>query len=351
MTTSIAPTGAPAPPLAAAVASYGLPEAQGRLLLFVDGVLTPDETAPPHLPAGLSVTPAPAPGVAARLQVTANLPPEAPVQCLFVSTGTSTALGVLEVEAAPASAVTLLEVHVGGASGFHRAETRLTLGPGARVSHTRVQAADPDAAHNGRLTAELASGAHYALQAIALGARTSRLDLAVTLAGEGAEAHLDDLARLSGAQEAVTASDVRHAVPHTRSRQRHRLLVDDTARGTFKGRIQVDRGAQATDAAQSSRSLVLGVGARAEVLPELAIFADDVRCAHGAAIGELDADALFYLVSRGLPEPQARALLIDAFFAELLLAVATPSLRRTLTERLRHPQHPQYPASPKEASS
>lgn len=284
------------------------PAAEGHLLVVSDGrydALASDAVD------GLAVS---ALSDGLRLHVRPGLELEAPLVVDVQGAG-----GRIRLEAGARCRLTIIERNPDADS-----VAELALAPGATVRHLRVGP--------GRLDARLEAGAAYALQSFALGAGT--FELAVTLAGEGAEARLDGLDALIGDERAVTRASIVHAAPATRSRQRHRILASGRAQSTFFGRIQVDRGAAGTDAAQSSRALLLAQGPTVEARPELAIFEDDVKCAHGAAIGQLDADALFYLLSRGLTERQARAALVEAFAAEVLAEVAEPAWRGALTAAL-----------------
>jgi Fe-S cluster assembly protein SufD len=176
----------------------------------------------------------------------------------------------------------------------------------------------------------LGRDAQYHAQAVALGARTSRHNLDVVQTDTGTQASIDGLALLAGHQEADTHTTLDHAKPHGQSRQLHKCIVGDEAHAVFNGRIIVRKDAQQTDSAQASRNLLLSDRARVDTKPELEIFADDVKCAHGAAVGQIDADELFYLKSRGLDEASARDLLTYAFAAEVIDRVPVASLRRQL---------------------
>jgi len=152
------------------------------------------------------------------------------------------------------------------------------------------------------------------------------------LADESVEVHLDGLALLDGEQLADTHSVLDHTKAHGTSRQAHKAIADGQSRVVFNGKIFVRPGAQQTDAQQQSRNLLLSEKARIDTKPELQILADDVKCAHGAAIGQLDPEELFYLQSRGLDPNAARNLLTYAFAADLLARIPVPSLRKALRQ-------------------
>jgi Fe-S cluster assembly protein SufD len=307
-----------------------VPEAACRWV-FVDGRFdAAASTAPPD--DGVTLGPT---TECALIRVGRGVAVGSPIHVVFVSTGAAASFPLLRLVAEPGSAVTLIESHLGRGPAMADAVTTVRVESGASVRHVRVQRADASARHAGRLEADLAEDSRYALWAVALGGAESRLALAVTLEGAGAEARLDGLTHVAGAERSETRSEIRHQAPHGRSRQLQKVLADDDARAAFHGRIEVARGAQATDAAQASRSLLLSDGARIEARPELMIFADDVKCAHGATVGPLDPEARFYLQSRGLADAEARALLTAAFAAEAIAHLPVPSLREALDHELR----------------
>jgi Fe-S cluster assembly protein SufD len=165
---------------------------------------------------------------------------------------------------------------------------------------------------------------------VSLGARLSRYDLAVALNGEGANAEMDGLALISGRQLADTHTLIDHAKPNGRSVQLHKTIVDGAAHAVFNGKIFVRPGAQLTNSSQQSRNLLLSDKATVDTKPQLEIFADDVKCAHGATVGQLDAEQLFYLTSRGLPERAARNLLTYAFGAAVIERIPVRSVVQRL---------------------
>jgi Fe-S cluster assembly protein SufD len=175
---------------------------------------------------------------------------------------------------------------------------------------------------------------HYRSVAVDMGAQLARHQLDVTL-GEGADCAVDGLAVVAGSQMADTHSCIVHAQPHGRSRQLHKCIAGGTARAVFNGKVKVSPSAQHTDAAQMSRNLLLSARARIDTQPQLEILADDVKCAHGATVGSLDAEEVFYLQSRGLSDGAARELLTYAFGAEIVARIPVASLRLQLKQRMR----------------
>jgi Fe-S cluster assembly protein SufD len=374
----------PAPrPAMAEIARFIAPEATVHLA-FVDGVFAPELSANAGLPYGVLVAPLAAvlathaaviePHLAriaafenrvfaalntaqlrdgAFVWVARNQSCPTPVQLLYFSTQGETAsyprcLVVLE----PGAQCTLIEDYVGLASApyFANAVTEIALGAGARLAHVRVQREARAAFHIATCAVSLAQAAHYSSHAITLGARLSRLELEVLQGGEGTEVQLDGLVLVSGRQLADTHSLMDHAYPHGRCRQLHKCIVGGAAHAVFNGKIRVRPGAQLTDSAQQSRNLLLSNKAHVDAKPQLEIFADDVKCTHGATVGQLDAEQLFYLVSRGLAPQRARNLLTYAFGAEVIDRIPVPSLIEELEQTvLALTQSPEAPEKAGEA--
>jgi Fe-S cluster assembly protein SufD len=238
------------------------------------------------------------------------------------------------------SRATVIEDFAGKNDGINlsSAVTEVVLGEAAQLQHVRVQREDKSAFHIGHCAVDAARGSVYTSTALAFGARVSRHELHVTLHGEGAEATLNGLALIGGRQIADTHTRIDHASPHCTSHQLHKCIADGSAHAIFSGKIMVREGASGTDSAQSSRNLLLSGKAHIDTQPQLEIFNDDVSCKHGATIGQIDADALFFLKSRGFSEARARNLLTHAFAAEIIDRIPVPSLveslDRTILERV-----------------
>jgi len=261
---------------------------------------------------------------------------ERPVQLLFAATRTECiayprVLAVLEGGAE----LTLVEDYLSLVEGayFVNGVTELVVGENAALHHVRVQREAEGAFHIASCAASLARDARYVSQSVSLGARISRLNHGVRQEGEGTDCRMDGLALVAGRQLADTHSLIDHAQPHGRSRQLHKCIVDGAGHAVFNGRIFVRQGAQQTDSAQSSRNLLLTGRAHVDTKPQLEILADDVKCAHGATVGQLDPDHVFYLRSRGLSETAARNLLTYAFAAEIVDRIPVASLRGWLEEQ------------------
>jgi Fe-S cluster assembly protein SufD len=169
---------------------------------------------------------------------------------------------------------------------------------------------------------------------VAFGGELARMDITTAFDGEGCEATLDGLYVAGGRQHVDHHTLVDHARPHGTSREHYRGVLDGTARGVFSGKIVVQPGAQRTDARQANHNLLLSVGAEVDTKPQLEIYADDVKCNHGATVGQLDAAQLFYLRSRGMDEAAARALLTHAFARDVIERIRVAALRSRLEKLL-----------------
>ena len=232
------------------------------------------------------------------------------------------------------SALTLIEDYVAlhQDTYFTNAVAEVVLGANAQVEHVRVQRENDQAFHLASCAVSLGAASRYHSASVALGAQISRLDLSVLQTGDGAECALDGLALIGDQQLADTHTFIDHTKPHGVSRQLHKCIVGGAAHAVFNGKVMVRPGAQKTDSAQSSRNLLLSSKALVDTQPQLEIFADDVKCTHGATVGQLDSEEVFYLQSRGLPEAVARNLLTYAFGAEVINRIPVASLRRQLEQ-------------------
>ena len=230
--------------------------------------------------------------------------------------------------AEPGAACMLIEEYTGltDAAYFTNAVTELAIASHARVTHIKLQTESARAFHIAAAAVKLEKDASYISQSVTLGARLSRYDLNVTLDGEGASARMDGLALISERQLADTHTLIDHARPNGRSVQLHKTIVGGAAHAVFNGKIYVRPGARLTDSAQESRNLLLSDKAQVDTKPQLEIFADDVKCAHGATVGQLDSEQLFYLRSRGMSEATARNLLTYAFGAAVIERIAVRSV-------------------------
>ncbi len=229
----------------------------------------------------------------------------------------------------------LLESHSGepGRQRLANLGVELVLNANAKLEHIRLQSDDANALHVTTIGASLARDAEYRALFAAMGARLSRVDMNLKLASEGARATLHNIAVLNGGIADITTV-MDHAAPHTTSRQLFKSVVGGDGRAVTQGRVAVRKGAVKSDSHQLFKALLLSPRAEADAKPELEIFADDVVCGHGTAIGALDADALFYLRARGIPEREAKGLLIRAFLAETMEGFADEAVQDALAARI-----------------
>ena len=215
---------------------------------------------------------------------------------------------------------------------FTNAVTEIWLEDNAQVSHVRVQQDGESAFHVGKSAISQGRYSRYICNAIALGGKLSRHNLEILQTGEQTETTLNGLTMIGGNQLGDTHSTIALNYPHGTSRQLHKCIVGDRAHSVFNGKIFVPKPAQLTDATQLNRNLLLSSKARVDTKPQLEITADNVKCAHGATVSQLEDDEIFYLQSRGIDEHDARNLLINAFAAEIINQIPVPSLRERLTK-------------------
>ncbi|MES1990098.1 MAG: Fe-S cluster assembly protein SufD [Pseudomonadota bacterium] len=227
---------------------------------------------------------------------------------------------------------TVYESYVGAGATNYFADvvTNVSLGTEARLMHIKVQDEAADAIHLATLTAMLGARSYFSSFTMTLGSALSRNQTFVRFDGEGAEAHVNGATALRGRQHGDQFCIVDHAVPGCASATLFRTVLDDASTGVFQGKVVVRPHAQKTDGRQMSNALLLSRDAAMNAKPELEIYADDVQCAHGSTIGELNREALFYLRSRGIDEQSARQLLISAFLDEAFETVPDEAAREGL---------------------
>ncbi|HWK74142.1 MAG TPA: Fe-S cluster assembly protein SufD [Povalibacter sp.] len=240
------------------------------------------------------------------------------------------------VRAGRNSRCTLIEHYLGSgdAESLTNTVVSLHLDAGAQVAHYRLQQESSRSFHVGTVRARLERDSRYTCHDIAFGASLARTGLTAKLEGPGAEAILRGLFVPSGSQHLDTYTLVEHVAPRTVSSEEYRGIADGRGRGVFRGKVIVSQDAQKIDSRQSSRNLLLSGTAEIDTRPELEIYADDVKCSHGATTGQLDTTSLFYLRSRGLSEQEARALLIRAFAESILTTIECTPVRNYLEQRL-----------------
>ncbi|MCA1939856.1 MAG: Fe-S cluster assembly protein SufD [Caenispirillum bisanense] len=237
------------------------------------------------------------------------------------------------------ASATVLESWIGASRGdgpqtLRNSVTEVHVAPRANLRHYILQNLPETAYSIAATVAKVEEGAVYDSFVLQIGSKLSRHDLRVELAGEHAEAHLNGAYGAMGDQLLDTTSFIDHAVPCCTSNEVYKGVLADTAKGVFQGKILVQRPAQKTDGNQLHKALLLNRGAEVNCKPELEIYADDVKCSHGATAGEMDATALFYLRSRGIDPQTARALLIEGFLDDVVDRIASEPLRQAFADMI-----------------
>ena len=347
-----------------------LADVEGARLVFVDGVFAPSLSRVDSLPAGVRVLPLErsldavsgvrealgtiVPGErtfvalntaflrdGALIQVAEGTKVEHPIYLLFISSSAEEPraayprnLIILE-EGAEA---TVIEDYTtsGAGSGLHftNVVTEVALARGAALDHYKVQRESEEAFHISSLAARQAGSSNFSSHCICTGGGLVRNNVDVTLEGDDAECTLNGLTAIGGKQHVDNQTRIVHSSPNARSWEMYKQVLDGQASAVFNGKIFVAQDAQKTDAKQSNQSLLLSRDAVINTKPELEIYADDVRCTHGATIGELDEDALFYLRTRGIDQTTATSLLTYAFASEVISGVRVEPMRMALQRLL-----------------
>jgi Fe-S cluster assembly protein SufD len=346
---------------------FALPEVSGRLV-FVNGVYSPDLSNTENLPSGLlvgnlDVLPgevvqeylAQAEGAkevftalntaalndVAVVWVAKNVVVETPIHLLFISvSGESATISQprVLVVAESNSQVSLIEEYVTGKMPVPQAEevyftngvTEIWVQENAQVTHNRVVREGAAAFHIGKTAVTQARSSLYNCNAVTVGGKISRHNLEILQTGEQTETTLNGLTVIADNQLADTHSALSLNHPHGVSKQLHKCIIGDRAHGVFNGKIFVPKLAQLTDASQLNRNLLLSSKSRIDTKPQLEITADNVKCAHGATVSQLEDDEIFYLQSRGIDENDARKLLVNAFATEIINFIPVASLRESL---------------------
>jgi Fe-S cluster assembly protein SufD len=336
--------------------------------VFVDGRFEPALSHRPELPAGVTVeplgealardplliersyaqvaTPDLTPFAAlnaafaddgAVVRVPAGVDLAAPIHLLYVTTDAAAGAAiqvrtVLLVERAARAQLVESYAGLGTGASFHNVVTEVVIGEGAWVEHTRIQRESEAAFHIGLTQVEQARDSHYRSFTLAAGGAIARHDLRARLSGENVETLLYGLYLGRGEQLVDNHTTIFHDQPNCRSWEVYKGILDDRSHAVFNGKVFVQPEAQKTDAKQTNRNLLLSEGAKVDTKPQLEIFADDVKCTHGATVGRIDESAFFYLQSRGIPRAEAQRVLTYAFAAEVVNEVASTPVREALDE-------------------
>jgi len=312
----------------------GAKDAGGARLLFVDGQLDLSVSRLDGIAIGLVEASTAHPlGAFANGKhgwtLTLDEDRAAPATIEIIHVGTGPSHLPARIALAEDAQASIVETFVG--KGWANRLTAISLGPSARLMRA-IRILSADGFVSLREEAEVGENASLTTTVLGLGGAGTRIDAAITLTGEGAYGEVGGALLARGEQRHDAAVVVRHAVPYGTSRQLWRAVADDKATASMAARAEVVRDAQKTDGEQSLRGLLLQRTATINLKPELEIFADDVKCAHGATVGELDANALFYLESRGVPPERAEALLTRAFVADAIDRIGDEAVREAFAK-------------------
>lgn len=232
---------------------------------------------------------------------------------------------------------TLIETHITteGGSSFNNVVAELHLDDGAELNHFVFQEESRTTVHLSGTAVAMGANTTYDSFVLQSGAAIGRSEIRAYMNGPGGDCRLDGVYLATDRQVVDNTTFVEHAAPECRSRQVYKGVLDGQSRGVFQGKVHVKRDAQKTDGHQLSRALLLSPRAEIDARPELEIYADDVKCSHGATAGELDEDLMFYLLSRGIPRDQARRMLIEAFLSEAIAKIPLEQVADDFTTHVR----------------
>lgn len=317
-----------------------LPEAltQSRLV-FVDGVFRRDLSALDLLPEGFLTPCDSGPNCCAITLSGQTCLAIDPVELLFVSTtqpAPAESETTVRIALGANSRLTLIERHLGGGAQLQARHIamQIDLAEQSKLIHGKIVQGNDATLHFSRTRATVAAGAFYDHFGLIKNGKLTRCEQEVLLQGQMAEARLLGVMLLRGSSHGDIVTRVVHGAPHATSRQICKNVLSDKARGVFQGKILVEKGAQKTDGHQLCRALLLSDKAEMDAKPELEIYADDVKCSHGTTIGDLDENALFYLMSRGIDRQTARGMLVQAFVGELVDQLSAGALQTLLQEEV-----------------
>ncbi|MBA2737577.1 MAG: Fe-S cluster assembly protein SufD, partial [Pyrinomonadaceae bacterium] len=273
-------------------------------------------------------------GEGAFVYLPKNTKIDAPIQILYLTEENKISHPRVLIVAEAHAEATIIETFARGEESKYltNAVTEISLADESKIKHYRVQRESHRAFHVSTTAAEVHRGSVYDTTAITLGARLSRHDVELKFNSEGGEAFVDGLYLLGGEQHHDTHSVIKHDVPNCTSHQTYKGILNDRSRGVFNGKVFVAVGASGTDGYQSNKNLLLSNEARVDTKPQLEIFNDDVKCSHGATVGQLEEEELFYLLSRGLNEEMARNLLTYGFAEEIVNKIGVESIKNQLDE-------------------
>lgn len=255
-----------------------------------------------------------------------------PVELHFAANENTVIFPHVLVIAEAGSRATIVESYDCTAKSFTNAVIQIVIGDNANLTHYRVQRDAVEAFNVGTTEVSLGSGSRYDSTNINLGGAISRHDIDVKFTAEGGEAFVDGLYMLGGSQHSDTHSIIDHQVPNCTSHQTYKGVLNDKSRAVFNGKVFVRENAHGTDAQQSNKNLLLSNEARVDTKPQLEIFNDDVKCSHGATVGQLEEEELFYLLTRGLPDTLARNLLTYGFAEQIINKIKIGAIKKQLDD-------------------
>lgn len=266
----------------------------------------------------------------ARIRLSGNA--DTPVELVFIATDAAPRTIAMRnvIEVTEDASATIIETHLGEGSYLANSVTEIRIGRNARLDRVKVELESHDAVHLAHCHVTLAANVTFRDFTLATGARVNRQNGTFRFTGEFADAKVSGAYMLAARQHADTRLVVDHQVANCASRELFKCVMEDHARGIFQGKVIVRPGAQKTDGKQSSHALLLSETAEFDAKPELEIYADDVACGHGATAGDLNHDHVFYLKSRGIPESEAKAMLIAAFVGEAFETIHHDGIREAL---------------------
>lgn len=253
-----------------------------------------------------------------------------PIELNFAAEDGTAIFPHIIVVAEAGSKATIVETYASTAKGFTSSAMQIVVEENANLTHYRVQKDAAEAFNYGVTEVEVRGGGHYDSTSINLGAALSRHDIELKFTAEGGEAWVDGLYMLGGSQHHDTHSIIDHTVPNCLSHQTYKGVLNEHSRGVFNGKVFVRANAHGTDAQQSNKNLLLSNDARIDTKPQLEIYNDDVKCAHGATVGQIEEEELFYLLTRGLPPTLAKNLLTYGFAEEVINKIEIDSIKNEL---------------------
>ena len=364
--TAFTPSFAPARSMNGELKKFAFEEARDSRLVFVNGIFQREASSVSNMPAGVTVVNLA--DAVARPEYESLLIPNfegaqdngftalnaalfisgafvliprgvevtVPIHLLFISEATNgdapASFPRVHVLAEENSSATIVESYAGLTEGRYLTDAVIdvTVKPGARINHYRIQRESGDAFHIATTKARTGRDSAFETTSINLGGLLARHDIEVTLDDEGSHCAVDGLYLIGAEQHSDTHSLIDHRHPHGTSRQLYKGVLDGKSRAVFNGKVFVRHGAQQTDAQQTNKNLLLSEEAHVDTKPQLEIFADDVKCAHGAAVGQLSEDEIFYLESRGINPALARNMLTYGFAEEVIERIKIDSVRADL---------------------